>query len=253
MINLDILQFLENDDIQLNLPLLIITIVIAFIVYYLRFLPIISTINRLFGFIPTLIHELGHAIVCSLTFGKVTDIHIMLTQYGENKNSASGYTEMNLRFWFSKVLTSFAGYVFPSFMILIGIYSLTHNYILIYCFFLILLFIYYFIKTKQKLLTFTILLIIGIIIYNVLGTHEEKILYISMVVINVYFGLMIAAMLISIITRTILTFKEKNDSWDGAQLKNLTLLPQFVWYTLWLVIDIIIIYYIFNWLGVIIG
>lgn len=248
----NILRLLENNDIQLNLSVLIFTVILAITVYYLRFLPVISTINRLFGFIPTLIHELGHAIVCSLTFGKVKDIHIMLTQYGENKNSASGYTEMSLRFWISKVLTSFAGYVFPSFMILIGIYSLTHNYILAYCVFLILLFIYYFIKTKQKLLTFTILLIIGIIIYNVLGTHEEQILYISMIIVNVYFGLMIAAMLTSIITRTFLTFKEKNNSWDGAQLKHLTLVPQFVWYTLWLVIDIIIIYYIINWIGVII-
>ena len=246
----NILRLLENNDIQLNLSLLIFTVILAIIVYYLRFLPIISTINRLFGFIPTLMHELGHAIVCSLTFGKVKDIHIMLTQYGENKNSSSGYTEMNLRFWISKVLTAFADYIFPSFMILIGIYSLTHDYILAYCFFLILLFIYYFIKTKQKLLTFTILLIIGIIIYNILGTYEEQILYISMIIVNVYFGLMIAAMLTSIVTRTILTFKEKNNSWDGAQLKNLTFIPQFVWYTLWLIIDIIIIYYIINWLGV---
>lgn len=246
----NILRLLENNDIQLNLSLLIFTVILAIIVYYLRFLPIISTINRLFGFIPTLMHELGHAIVCSLTFGKVKDIHIMLTQYGENKNSSSGYTEMNLRFWISKVLTAFAGYIFPSFMILIGVYSLTHDYILAYCFFLILLFIYYFIKTKQKLLTFTILLIIGIIIYNILGTHEEQILYISMIIVNVYFGLMIAAMLTSIVIRTILTFKEKNNSWDGAQLKNLTFIPQFVWYTLWLIIDIIIIYYIINWLGV---
>lgn len=249
MNNIQFLQLLKSNDIQLNISILIITIIISLFIYYLRFLPVLSTLNRIFGFIPTLIHELGHAIVCSLTFGKVTDIHIMLTQYGQNKNSASGYTTMSLKFWFSKVLTSFAGYIFPSFMILIGIYSITRDYIIIYCFFLILLFIYYFIKTKQKLFTFTVLLMIGIIIYNLLGTNDENILYISMVIVNVYFGLMISAMISSIITRTILTFKEKNNSWDGAQLQKLTLLPQAIWYILWLIFDIIIIYYILIWIG----
>lgn len=233
---------------QIHFSLLIVSgfIFLSLIVYYLRYIHILGTLNTLLGFFPTLIHELGHALLCSLTFGKVTDIRVMITQYGQHKNSANGYTKMIHRLWLGQVLSVFAGYLFPSIIILFLVYELMNQHMIIFFIMFALLMLYYLLKTRQKLVAFTVILIMFVSVINLMKVNEQNLMIVINFIVNGFLGIMLAHMIISIRVRTILAFKEHNDTWDGAQLKHLTLIPQSVYYLLWLVCDIIILWLIFN-------
>lgn len=233
---------------QIHFSLLIVSgfMFLSLIVYYLRHIHILGTLNTLLGFFPTLIHELGHALMCSLTFGKVNDIRVMITQYGQHKNSANGYTKMIHRLWLGQVLSVFAGYLFPSIIILFLVYELMNQRMIIFFIMFALLMLYYLLKTRQKLVAFTVILIMFVSVINLMKVNEQSLMIVINFVVNGFLGIMLAHMIISIRTRTILAFKEHNDAWDGAQLKHLTLIPQSVHYLLWLICDIIILWLIFT-------
>lgn len=240
----------KTPQVNISIGILIIAMIFTIVIYYLRNIPIMTTINNLLGFFPTLIHELGHALICSITFGKVNDIRVILLNSNKKKKGANGYAEMSHKLWIGEVLTAIAGYVFPSFIILALVYfTIQHQLIIFFILFAVLM-LYYLIKTRQKLVAITVILILFASSLNLMEVNEESLIMIIEIIINSFLGVMIAHIIISIITRFNLTFLNHNEDWDGGQLKKLTFIPQSLWCIAWFVFDIIIIYNIIRLIGV---
>jgi hypothetical protein len=85
-----------------GLPSFIVYIVVALI---LTKVPVVGKHFRLFN---TLIHEIGHVLMSLLTSGKVYKVQIF--------SDTSGLAITGTSSWFSRVLTSLAGYPFSSFV-----------------------------------------------------------------------------------------------------------------------------------------
>lgn len=64
--------------------------------------------GKYFQIINTLIHEVGHQFAAIMTFGKPAEISLF--------SNTEGVAYSSHRFWFGKVITSLAGYVFSSFL-----------------------------------------------------------------------------------------------------------------------------------------
>lgn len=235
----------QIDSIQLNYYIIFLTLILFLIIYSLKQLPIFSTLNTLLNFIPTLTHELGHAIVCSLTLGKVSNIKIVLTKYFQDKTGSQGFTNMHLTWFGNKILTTFAGYIMCPLILFLGI-KLIHDQ-LIYVFLLILLLglLYYLLKTSQKLVALIFISLLVVFLSNIIFMHNNLIILIFTILVNVILGLLLAETLKSIYVTFILTFLSNDDSWDGGQLAHITFLPQSIWFILWTLFDFYIFYQIF--------
>lgn len=239
---LDIFKSMLNIDITLSINIILLTTLVFLILFILQRYPVFQTLNTLSGFIPVLIHELGHAVICSITLGKVTDIRVVLTKWGQNRSGAQGYATLSNQLWLSKVLSTLAGYLACPAMFLLGIYLITTNYAMLFILLFFILFLYYFMKTKQKIiaLIFISLIILGLV--NLNFAHVEFITTLFTILVNVTLGLLLGEMLQSAYITFKSTFTDQSNEWDGSQLKELTMLPTIIWFAVWIAFDIFVIY-----------
>lgn len=85
----------------------------------------IPIVGKYFSIVNTLIHELGHAFMAILTGGRVDKIQLF--------SNTEGTAWTSNRFWFGRVLTSVAGYVFASLVSCVFLYFISvqkYNFIL---------------------------------------------------------------------------------------------------------------------------
>ena len=220
------------------MPYLLIGIAIIYILSSeLRRFTIFRYISIALGFIPTLFHELGHAIMTTLTGGYVQNIHIVLTGYGQKKTESKGFAQVHPKGRLSGILVSFSGYIMPPLILYLGLTFIHKHLELIFILLLGLMMTYYLIKSSQKWIPIVILL------FLISSGIELSIPHISItplllsVIYNIVLGLCLGETIQAIIERTRL-YKYNTTAWDGSDLKQASKLPIIIFYILWLFIDI---------------
>ncbi|WP_415843483.1 M50 family metallopeptidase [Staphylococcus gallinarum] len=227
-------------------PYLLITITILFILFhYLRNIKLLNYISIVFSFFPVLIHELGHAFAAQIFGGKVHDIHMVITPNSQKRTGQQGYALTSSNSRISEILVTFFGYISAPLMLYLGCFLIFKNlsflFILICLFFLI----FYLFHTKQKWIPLLLILIIIYSVYTLFWSHNEQFLSTINLVYNILLGLLLGESIQSIITTAKVNFKDKNSQWDGAILKQLTLIPSTFWWLLWSSFSIYVIYQTF--------
>lgn len=230
-------------DMQIHMWLVVSIAILFIVLHYLRRFPIIRNISIAFSFIPVLIHELGHAITATLTRSTVSNIHITLTNYGLNKTSSQGFAQTAPRGWLSNILITFMGYVAPPIMFFLGFYFVEHDKSYVYIAILILMGLYYLIKTDQKWIPIIILVILFYSGFQLTSDHLSTSVYVMHWGYSVFLGLLLGEMVQSILITTQLTFKNHDTEWDGSALKDITLIPNTIWWLIWTFISIATIFY----------
>lgn len=230
-------------DIQIHMWLVVTIAVIFIVLHYLRRFPIIRNVSIAFSFIPVLIHELGHAITATLTRSTVSNIHITLTNYGLNKTSSQGFAQTAPRGWLSNILITFMGYVAPPIMFFLGFYFVEHDKSYVYIAILILMGLYYLIKTDQKWIPIIILVILFYSGFQLTSDHLSTSVHVMHWGYSVFLGLLLGEMIQSILITAQLTFKGSDTEWDGSALKDITLIPNFIWWFIWTFISVITVIY----------
>ena len=230
------------DDITINWKLLCIVAGLLILAHFGRNLPFVNVVYTLMSFIPTLVHELGHAVMTSITRGHVNDIHIMLTPKGIEKTGSKGYAETQPNGYISDILITFSGYIAPPLLYYWGIHCVKETHTIWFILTLAILGIYYFVKSSQKWLP--ILLFIFLIMsgfeFNQLPIHDlPHYLYSGY---SIFLGLLLGEMILTLIITTQLAFKSKDKEWDGQALSNKTFIPSKVWWVIWTFIILTVIF-----------
>lgn len=221
-------------NIQINIWIVISVAIIYMALYFVRNRPVIANIKILFGFIPTLIHEMGHAIGARITGGRVENIHIILTKRGMNKTGSLGYAQTSPSGFFSGIIMSVLGYIFPPLLFLLGFYFVSIDKSFIYIGILILMALYYLKKTSQKWIPILILLLLFYSGYDLKMNDMSMISGLMFTGYSVILGLLLGEIIQSLLITTQFTFDSGDDSSDGYQLSERTVIvPKFVWYVLW--------------------
>ena len=63
------------------------------VLHYGRYYPVVRQVSIAMSFLPVLIHELGHAVMATLTRGTVNNIHIMMTYFGQSHTGSQGFAD----------------------------------------------------------------------------------------------------------------------------------------------------------------
>lgn len=234
----------EFDDINIMLWLIIITTILFLFVYRKSSKGIFRPLSIIFGFIPVLTHELGHAITCTLTKGRVKDIHMVLSKKEQFETNTQGYALTQPTNRFGMVLTAFMGYITPPLTLLIGIICIENGWSIIFVSLLIGVTFYYFFMSKQKLVSVIPLLLMILVLYNIYHGHITQLQLGIDVVFNIYFGLLLGETIESILITANANFKQHGIVWDGSILRKMTFIPSTVWFCLWSSFSIFTIGYI---------
>lgn len=190
------------------------------------------------SYLPTLLHEFGHALICQLTGGKVSDIVIVTRRAERLATGRNGYAVSHTTSGWNRFATFIAGYLFPPFFLIIGVYCVSNAWSFVFWLSLGIVFLYYFVKTSRKILPFIVMLIIagGSYLYY---QHPDvvSIWVVGDWIIYIVLGVLLADTILSSYTMTIIYF-QGNTSWDGAMLSRLTRLPVFVYYLLFMIVQL---------------
>lgn len=227
--------------VTISLWIVLITAGIYLFLHGRRYNGIFAQLSIIAGFIPILIHELGHAVTASVTKGRVTNIYMVLTPGRQRDEGRQGYTETASRSRLSSMLVTFAGYAFPSLMFLSGVFLAVHGYSIIFMGLLTLFFVYYLMHTSQKWLPILIIILLVFVIINMVASFSEWADTIINIGYNIVLGLLLGEMIQSILLTSRIVFS--NDiEWDGTAMKRLTHLPVTLWWLIWSAISIWSIY-----------
>jgi hypothetical protein len=227
--------------INISLWVILITAGVYLFLHGNRHHHIFAQLSIIAGFIPILIHELGHAVTASVTKGRVTNIYMVLTPGRQRDEGRQGYTETASRNPFSSMLVTFAGYAFPSLMFVGGVFLAVHGYSIIFMGLFTLLFVYYLVHTSQKWLPFLIIILLTFVIINMAGSFSEWIDFAVSTGYNIVLGLLLGEIIQSILLTARVTFK-RGIEWDGTAMKRLTHVPVSLWWLIWSAISIWSIY-----------
>lgn len=198
---------------------------------------------RLMKSFPTLLHEFGHAFMCLLTGGKVKDIVIVFSHREQVATQRLGYAETLMTGKFNQFATMIAGYLFSPLFLLLGYYALIHQLTTIYLVLLILVFLFYFIKTSRKLFPGLLIVLTIAAIYFITQHPNQN--YSAIFIYGYHF------LLATLLADTILTslmiirvYLSHNQTWDGALLKQVTKIPAFIYATLFISVNLYTCYII---------
>lgn len=219
--------------------------VVSLIIHFLRSRPIFKTLRIIFGFLPTLTHELGHALMCQVTGGRVRDIHMVMTNKKQAEEGAQGYAITQPKHRIGIILTGFAGYIMPGLIFVLGVTLIHYHLSLAYVLLLIFFMLYYFVKSKQKYIAFIPVTLIIILMINMVGVDSNGLQLVLNCILNIYFGLLLGEVVQSMIIMTQVHFTTHQD-WDGSMLRRNSLIPATVWYALWMMWDAGVIYWIYR-------
>ncbi|ULG72111.1 M50 family metallopeptidase [Macrococcus brunensis] len=184
--------------------------------------------------IPTLLHEFGHALFCQLTGGKVEDIIIVTSRYERKTTGRAGYAVTRTKHAFNQFMTMIGGYLFPPMMLLTGILSLQYHQPVIFWLTLIMIFTYYFIKTSRKWLPLIVLIVLGTFMYFMMANPQYQYTLLNDIIYQLILAVLLADTILTSFTISALYFHDRNQTWDGALLGQMTRLPVFIYYLLFL-------------------
>lgn len=201
------------------------------------------------SYLPTLLHEFGHALGCQLTGGKVSDIVIVTRQSERRATSRNGYIISHTTTPWNRFATFIAGYLSPPSFLMIGVFCVIHEWTLWFWVLMGLVFTYYLLKTSRKLFPlFVLILLFGGCYFFFQYPDLVSLELISNGFIYILLGILLADTILCSYTITLIYF-QGNKSWDGAMLSSLTKLPVLVYYLLfisfhflscWIVIKLLI-------------
>lgn len=239
----EVMQWIiDMNDIHLMLYVLLLTTCLFLILHGQRNKPILKNISIYFGFIPVLVHELGHAVTARLTGGRVNNINMILTHRGQVKNGAQGYAETIPRGRVSAILTTFMGYANPPLMFFLGIYLIEKQMSVLFILVLVLFSLFYLVHTRQ---IFVPLIMLAILLYSgyMLSLRSSGFISVSFdVIYNVILGLLLGEIIQSILITGQIILRGEVKQWDGKALARLTFIPAFIWFFVWCALDIFLIY-----------
>ena len=199
----------------INEPLFKITLSIVFALTLLK-TPVIGTYISV---INTLFHEVGHAVVSILTFGKVEKIELFSNTEGAAWSSS--------RFFIGRLLTSLAGYPAASATALLFLFLISKNnflYIFIIISFVLLFSLIFWIRNIYGLFwsTSSLALLYGLIVYG-------NPLFIEIVLMIITSILLVQSILSSWDILN-LSFKTPTEAGDATSLwKSTLIIPPQVW------------------------
>lgn len=232
------------EDINIYLSVVIAVCFIFIFMHQKRDKPILKNISILLGFLPVLTHELGHALACSFTRGRVKDIHMVMTARKQQQTETQGFASTQPNGWFGAIITAFMGYVTPPIILLLGVWLIKKELSIVFVVILILMMFYYFIKTKQKYIAiFPFGLMIFALINMYMGDTTHLQLGINLF-ISCYFGLLLGEILQSIVITARVNFSLNGTEWDGSALRRLTGVPSTIWFLIWTIINLSVIGYV---------
>ncbi|WP_165980697.1 M50 family metallopeptidase [Macrococcus carouselicus] len=217
-------------------PWLIISIALIYALINLRYRH--HFLLRWIHFIPTLLHEFGHALFCQLTGGKVEDIVIVTSRHERRETRRTGFAVTTTRGNFNQFMTVLGGYLFPPLMLIAGILCLQYSYPVIFWTLLIIVFSYYFLKTSRKWLPLIITIVLATFIYFLTAHPQYQYELMNDIIYQLITSVLLADTLLSSLTITAVYFKEHHPDWDGALLGRMTRLPVFIYYLLFIAVHL---------------
>lgn len=240
-------QFTERmSDIHIHMGRVWIVALLFILLHYGRRFPIVRQVSIIASFIPVLIHELGHAMMATITRSPVRNIHIVLTHLGQSHTGAQGFSDTVPRNKVSGILIFLAGYLSPPLFFALGFYFIQRHQAYIYILILLLLGFYYLIHSDQKWIPIAIIFAMVMSGYQ-FYVSSDMIHYLHDYGYSIFLGLLLGEMIQSIVITTQLTFTRHTSDWDGSMLKNETFIPTVIWWTLWTTFTVfIIIFTLFN-------
>lgn len=230
-----------NTQITLN-PLLILIISFIYFALSIYFYRSNLFLLHVIRFIPVLFHEFGHAFACQLTGGKVHDIVIVASRKEQQQTNRSGYAITETKPGMNTFITLISGYLMTPAILFIAILCLMYGAVILFWIMLMLIYIYYFVKTSRKVLPLMMLILfIGTSYF--LKTYYpmirfELVSYLYHFIIAILF----ADLIITLRTITLVYF-QGNINWDGAQLSKVTRIPAFLYLSFFIGIHIAAIYF----------
>lgn len=217
--------------------IILLTAVIYIFLHGRRHNKIIAYLSIITGFIPILIHEIGHAVMATVTRGSVGNIYMVLTPDRQMREGRQGFAETGSRNWLSSVLITFAGYSFPPLFFIAGVFLAVHGYSIIFIGILILMFLYYLWHTSQKWLPILIIILLIIGSFSIITSSSGFTADSINTFYSIILGLLLGEMIQSIIITAKINFKGGIE-WDGTAMRQLTYIPATIWWFVWAVISI---------------
>lgn len=227
--------------ITINLWLIPITTVVYLFLHGQRHNKMFAQLSIIAGFIPVLIHEIGHAMLATITRGHVSNIYMVLTPKRQMREGMQGYAETASHNRLSRILITFAGYTFPPLMFITGVFLAVNGYSIIFVIILIIFFLYYLWHTSQKWLPLLILILLLYAAANMVVSFSEWGVNAVNIAYNIVLGLLLGEMIQSIVLTARINFKNEVE-WDGTTMRQLTYLPATLWWFIWSAISIWSIY-----------
>lgn len=186
---------------------------------------LLGTVGGIVGYIPTIIHELGHVLVCKLFLGKVEDIVIIHLRRNQEKRGAYGYAITYNKGKIASALKAFSGYLTPPFVLLGVLYlnSIERLYIALILALVVTLYIIYKTSNKIPVIISVLITTIVLVILTTNGLIVED-------MVNVFLGLLLGEVLLTLIKLP----KFKNTGgWDGSFIREEVMIPQTVSILMW--------------------
>lgn len=236
------------NNIDINYLVVFSVFFLLILLHYLRNMKVLKQLSIFVSFFPVLVHELGHAFAAQLTGGYIHDIRMVLTPKKQQALGSQGYALTSNKGKLSKIITIFCGYLSAPLMLILSVYFITNNKSYIFILLSIFFMIFYFAHTKQKWLPLLLLIICLYFGYNNLISSYEIILDSMDILYSVLIGLLLGESVQSIITTAKVTFVDHDKDWDGALLKQYTLIPASVWWLVWTSISLYSVYFTFNYM-----
>lgn len=240
-------QFTERmSDIHIHMGWVWIVALLFILLHYGRRFPIVRQVSIIASFIPVLIHELGHAVMATITRSPVRNIHIVLTHLGQSHTGSQGFADTVPRNKVSGILIFLAGYLSPPLFFALGFYFIHRHQAYVYILILLLLGVYYLIHSDQKWIPIAIIFAMVMSGYQ-FYVSSDMIHYLHDYGYSIFLGLLLGEMIQSVVITTQLTFTRHTSDWDGSMLKNETFIPAVFWWALWTTFTVFtIIFTLFN-------
>ncbi|MFW2451809.1 M50 family metallopeptidase [Staphylococcus cohnii] len=230
------------NNVTLNLTILVTVAVLFLILHNLRHLPIIKNISVYISFFPVLVHEMGHAFIAQILGGHVQDIHMVLSAKKQQQTGKQGYAITGSNSRFSSICVALAGYIAAPLMFFLGCYLIKMDLSFVFVLINIYIAFFYLIHTKQKWIPIIIIFVLLYVGYNIFTESSDYLITSVNIIYNILLGLLLGEILQSIIITTKTLFSKGNSEWDGSALKQLTHIPEFVWWLIWTFISIFSVY-----------
>lgn len=199
--------------------------------------PVLAQLSIITGFIPVLVHELGHAITASLTRGTVMNIYMSLTPRKQLKTGAQGTAEFVQPFRTKRIPIAFMGYASPPLVLILGVFLATQGFAIVFAGLLLLGLLYYFYHTSQKWIPILLILIIAYSGFDMATADVSP--FVINVGYSIILGLLAGESLQSIVITAQINFSRTKKPWDGVEMRKLTLIPATVWWSIWAAISIL--------------